>query len=440
MNPASTLRVADLVGRLVAELGAAQAFGVVGSGNFAVTNALVAAGVPFTASRHEGGAATMADAYARTSGRLAVLTVHQGCGLTNAMTGIAEAAKSRTPLLVLAADVAGSAVGSNFRIDQDALVRSVGAVPERVHSAASAVADVTRAYRLAVHGRQTVVLNLPLDVQAAAVDDVPRAAPLAPGPRAAPDPDLVGALADLIRHAERPVFLAGRGALPHGRELAALADRSGALVTSSAVAAGIFADEAYDLGICGGFATPLAAELIRDADVLVAWGCSLTMWTTRHGRLLGPRTRLAQVDDDQLAIGARQPVDLGVLGDVGLTVTAVTDQLAEAEVRVGYRRPEIAQRLRAEGRWPQLPYADLSTAQTIDPRTLSTRLDALLPVNRQLAVDSGNFMGYPAGYLSVPAPGAFCFTQSFQSIGLGSGHGDRRRTRCPRASAGPGHR
>ena len=211
---------------------------MVGSGNFAVTNALVAAGVPFTAARHEGGAATMADAYARTSGRLAVLTVHQGCGLTNAMTGIAEAAKSRTPLLVLAADVAGSAVGSNFRIDQDALVRSVGAVPERVHSAASAVADVTRAYRLAVHGRQTVVLNLPLDVQAADVDDVPRAAPLAPGPRAAPDPDLVGALADLIRHAERPVFLAGRGALPHGRELAALADRSGALVTSSAVAAG----------------------------------------------------------------------------------------------------------------------------------------------------------------------------------------------------------
>ena len=87
-----------------------------------------------------------------------MLSVHQGCGLTNAMTGIAEAAKSRTPLLVLAADVAGSAVGSNFRIDQDALVRSVGAVPERVHSPGSAVDDVVRAYRTASHGRRTVVL------------------------------------------------------------------------------------------------------------------------------------------------------------------------------------------------------------------------------------------------------------------------------------------
>ncbi len=79
----------------------------------------------------------------------------------------------------------------------------------------------------------------------------------------------------------------------------------------------------------------------------------------------------------------------------------------------------MARRLRTEGRWPQVPFVDLSSESTIDPRTLSTRLDAVLPGNRQLAVDSGNFMGYPASYLAVPAAGAFCFTQSFQSIGLG---------------------
>ena len=62
--------VAEAVGRALAALGVGHAFGVVGSGNFHVTNALVAAGVPFVAARHEGGAATMADAYARTSGRL----------------------------------------------------------------------------------------------------------------------------------------------------------------------------------------------------------------------------------------------------------------------------------------------------------------------------------------------------------------------------------
>ena len=418
-DSAARIRVADLVGRVAADLGAAQAFGVVGSGNFFVTNALVARGVPFVAARHEGGAATMADAYARTSGRVGVLSVHQGCGLTNAMTGIAEAAKSRTPLLVLAADVAGSAVGSNFRIDQDALVRSVGAVPERVHSAGSALDDIRRAYRTAAHGRRTVVLNLPLDVQAAEVADPGRLEPLPAPPRMAPDAAVTDALANLLGHAERPVFLAGRGAMAYGRELAALADRVGALLTTSGVAAGTFADEAYDLGICGGFATPLAAELVTAADLVVAWGCSLTSWTTRHGRLLGAQAVLIQVDDDPAAIGARRPVDLGIAGDVGLTVAAVADRMAGIDLQVGYRTPEVARRIRAEGRWPQVPFTDLSTESTIDPRTLSSRLDALLPGNRQLAVDSGNFMGYPAGYLAVPAAGAFCFTQSFQSIGLG---------------------
>src|SRR6478752_1242474 len=139
--------VADVVGATLAELGVGHAFGVVGSGNFTVTNSLRTAGVPFVAARHENGAATMADAFGRMSGLPAVLTTHQGCGLTNAITGITEAAKSRTPMIVLAADTAGSAVGSNFRIDQDGIARSIGAVAERVHSSASAVADITRAYR-----------------------------------------------------------------------------------------------------------------------------------------------------------------------------------------------------------------------------------------------------------------------------------------------------
>ena len=86
-------------------------FGVVGSGNFHVTNALVARGARFVAARHEGGAASMADGWARMTGRPGIVTVHQGPGLTNALTGITEAAKSRTPLLVLAADVAAARCG-----------------------------------------------------------------------------------------------------------------------------------------------------------------------------------------------------------------------------------------------------------------------------------------------------------------------------------------
>jgi thiamine pyrophosphate-dependent acetolactate synthase large subunit-like protein len=416
-GPVATGTVADVVGSLLAGLGVGHAFGVVGSGNFHVTNALREHGVPFCAARHEGGAATMADAFARTSGDVAVLSLHQGCGLTNALTGITEAAKSRTPLLVLAADTGGAAVRSNFRIDQDALVASVGAVPERVHSAASAVADVLRAYDTCRNQRRTVVLNLPLDVQ-----EQPCSAP-SPPPRfvevlpARPNAAAVAALAALIDRAERPVFIAGRGARHAGPELAALADTCGALLATSAVANGLFTGHAWNLGISGGFATDLAAELITGADLVVAWGASLTMWTTRHGALIGDDATVVQVDDTPSAIGAQRPVDLGVLGDVAGTVRDVAGVVAGGP---GYRTAGIGERIAAEGRWTQIPVpAQPADPDHIDPRTLSTALDALLPAERTVAVDSGNFMGYPSAYLAVPDAAGFCFTQGFQSIGLG---------------------
>lgn len=284
--------VAELVGAALAELGVGHAFGVVGSGNFHVTNALRAGGVPYIAARHEGGAATMADAYARVSGRVGVLSLHQGCGLTNAMTGIAEAAKSRTPLLVLAAETGAGAVRSNFRIDQSALVSAVGATADRVASAATALEDTVRAYRTAVQQRRTVLLNLPLDVQAAPVPEdwqVPVVPVLAP---VRPAAESVRALAELIRVSERPVFVAGRGARGAREELRALASATGALLATSAVANGLFHDDEWSLGISGGFASPLAAELITGADLVVGWGCALNMWTMRHGALIAPDAKV----------------------------------------------------------------------------------------------------------------------------------------------------
>lgn len=166
MTASSAETVADAIGRTLAELGVEHVFGVVGSGNYTMVNALRRHGAAWTAARHEGGAATMADAYARVSKTVPVVSTHQGCGLTNAITGIGEAAKSRTPMIVLTADTGTSAVLSNFKIDQDGLAESVGAVAERVHTAASAVKDVERAFRTAVLDRRTVVLSVPTDLQA----------------------------------------------------------------------------------------------------------------------------------------------------------------------------------------------------------------------------------------------------------------------------------
>jgi acetolactate synthase I/II/III large subunit len=421
-TPSDTaLPVTEAVAEVLTRLGADTVFGVVGSGNFKVTNALIARGARYVAARHEGGAAVMADAWARLTGRPGLVSVHQGPGLTNAMTGITEAAKSRTPMVVLAADVASAAVRSNFRIDVAALARSVDATAFRPRSPGFAVSETVRAYRVALTERRTVVLALPLDVQAGACT-MPPIEPVAPRQAAAAPAAAAGSLADALARARRPVFIAGRGARVAGAraDLERLADRCGALLATSAAAKGLFRGSPWDLDVSGGFASPLAAELIREADLIVGWGCSLNMWTLRHGNLIGPEATVAQVDDDPSALGGHVPVALGVTGDVALTARAVADALAGASGGgPGYRSDALRDRIAAQVRWRDVPYEDEGTGDRIDPRTLSIGLDDVLPPERIVAVDSGNFMGYPSMYLSVPDADGFCFTQAYQSIGLG---------------------
>jgi len=158
------MRVVEVVARCLTEAGADTVFGVVGSGNFTATVSLQAAGARFVAARHENGALCMADAYARVSGRLGLATVHQGPGLTNAMTGLTEAAKARTPPVLVAADTPAGDVRSNFYVEQAKMAEAVGAVPVRVNGPARAHMDTTRALRIALGQRRTVLLNLPLDV------------------------------------------------------------------------------------------------------------------------------------------------------------------------------------------------------------------------------------------------------------------------------------
>jgi acetolactate synthase I/II/III large subunit len=173
---------------------------------------------------------------------------------------------------------------------------------------------------------------------------------------------------------------------------------------------------------------------------VVGWGCALNMWTLRHGSLIGDGARVVQVDSDAAALGAHRRVDLGVAGDVAATARAVAELLdsngpddGEAAAgpddgaepasgpELGYRTAAVRTRIAAEVRWRDVPFTDESYAGRIDPRTLSIALDDLLPAERVVAVDSGNFMGYPSMYLSVPDQDGFTFTQAYQSVGLGLG-------------------
>ncbi|MGI8859660.1 MAG: thiamine pyrophosphate-binding protein [Rubrobacteraceae bacterium] len=420
------MKVSEAIGRTLAERGVETFFGLVGSGNFTVVNALREAGAEFYASRHECGAVMMADGYARSSGRIGVVSVHQGPGFTNTLTSLTEAAKNRTPLVLLAADTPAGTLWSNFKIDQGALAATTGAIAERVRSPETAASDAARALRGAKVKRRPVVLNIPIDlVEMSCSDDLSIAdGPDLEPPR--PSEHSVARVADLLASSERPVILAGCGAAlsPDGREvLEALGDRIGALLATSAMGHGLFSGSPYSVGIAGGFASPLAIELLSQADVVLAFGASLNHWTARHGRLFPSEARVVQVDLDEEAIGAVHRVDVGVVGDAAATARAVLNELERRGVsKKGFRSEELEREISTR-RWRDEPYEDEGTAEYIDPRTLTIALDDLLPEKRIVVTDSGHFLGYPSMYLEIPDHRGFVFPNAFQSVGLGLGSG-----------------
>ncbi|MBX9589250.1 MAG: thiamine pyrophosphate-binding protein [Hyphomonadaceae bacterium] len=415
--------VAGVLAQDLVAYGARRCFGLLGTANFKISHALVASGVELISARHEGNAASMADAYAKATQELTLVSVHSGPGLTNALTGIGEAAKSRTPMLVLAGDVPTGAVKSNFHIEQAELVRSVGAVSERIHTPASARDDTLRAVVRALRDRQTVVLSLPTDVQDAPLTGriTPLALPPAPGPLH-PDPQSVRSLADALVGAKRPLILAGRGAVIAGAEaaLVALAARTGALLATSICGHGLFAGNPWSVGISGGFASPAADELIAESDCIIGFGASLTQWTTKRGKLIAPGAIVAQVDVEASKLGYQMPIQHAVHADARVAAEAIGAELEKRRIdhRPGWRSEATRTRI-DDGDNHNAPYQDTSGADFIDPRTLSKALDAILPKERAVASDSGHFCGWVPRFLRVPNARASCLSHSFQSVGLG---------------------
>ena len=414
--------VAEVLAKDLAALGARRCFGLLGTANFKISHGLVQAGVELISARHEGNAASMGDAYAKATGELTLVSVHSGPGLTNAITGIAEAAKSRTPLLVLAGDVPTGNVKSNFYFDQAELVRSVGAVSERAYTPQSARSDLLRAVTRVMRDRQTVVLSLPLDVQDAKLNGADAPPELTPMPgRLQPDQKDIRRLAEAVSGAKRPLILAGRGAVLSGAEdtLIALADRLGALLATSICGHGLFAENPWSLGISGGFSSPIADELISDSDFILGFGVSLTQWTTKKGKLISRGATVAQIDVEAPKLGYQMPVQFAVLGDAKATAEVLLAELKQkGAAQSGRRNDRTRERIRS-GDNHHSPYPDESGAQYIDPRTLSKALDDILPKDRVVASDSGHFCGWVPRYLRVPNPKASCLSHSFQSVGLG---------------------
>ncbi|TLW91701.1 thiamine pyrophosphate-binding protein [Saccharomonospora piscinae] len=411
--------VAEAIGSALAHAGVRNTFGLAGVGNVRVLAALTSAGVPYVPARHEAGAVAMADAYHRVCGEVGVCTVTYGPGLTNTATSLADAVKNRSAVVVLCgAPPAG--LTRPIDVDDEAVVAALGAATVRVTDAHDAVATVIGALRSASADARPVVVFLPVDIQAMpAVSGPPTRPDAVAVPVALPAEAEVDALVELLRSADRPLLLAGLGAWRANAQqlIAAVADRCGGLLATTLLAKGIFGDNPWSIGVVGSLASPVATELLGEADVVVAFGTSLTEWTLHGGRLLDPAATLVQIDLRAEQLSPR--TDLGVIGDAADVAAGVRDGLPATTTPVSGWRLRVAGLLDGV-RWEQVRYADRSTADRLDPRTLSSALAELLPKDRTLVTDGGHFIGWPARYWPVHDPSGFLFTGvSLQSIGLG---------------------
>jgi thiamine pyrophosphate-dependent acetolactate synthase large subunit-like protein len=234
------------------------------------------------------------------------------------------------------------------------------------------------------------------------------------------DRSAISLVADLLSErwaANHPLILAGRGAVRAGarRELIALADRTGSLLGTTLMANSWFSGHPFNVGVVGSFSPPDAAELARNADVVLAFGASLNPFTTYGGGLFG-KARVVQFDIDAAALGRFLEPDIAVLGDVRESAAALLEELGgRGHQSDGYRSPDVAERIANMQSGQE--FVDRSRPAAIDPRTLMVALDDALPKDRFLVVDPGHHLTFSCTHLSVEGPNHFVFPVDFGSVG-----------------------
>jgi thiamine pyrophosphate-dependent acetolactate synthase large subunit-like protein len=420
----------DAMAEALVDQGVDTVFGVIGDGNlFVVDSFQRRPGTRYIGVANEASAVEAAVGYSHVTGRLGVATVTHGPGLTNTVTALIEAVKARVPLLVIAGEVGQDELWHVQRVPQREIAAAAGAGFEQLRRASTAAEDLFRAIRRAHLEKRPIVLNVPGEFQWTQTVYVRSPAHLEHA-RSRPSADALAAALAVVARAERPVVLAGRGAISPAARVAVLrlARRIGAPVSTTLKARELFRDDPYDLGICGLAAHEVARSILGAADCVISFGAGLNAHTTTGGWLTEGR-RLVQIDDDPASLGRFVTPDVAVLGDAAITADELVDMLDEADIPPsGFASPALTAALAA-----RTPPPDHSTDHHVDIHTAVRRIDEAVPADRTVVTDGGRFhvAAWPA--VGVEDPQQFVQTTNYGSIGLGMG------TALGAAVGRPGH-
>jgi acetolactate synthase-1/2/3 large subunit len=380
-----------LVANLVAQR-VTHAFGVPGESYLAVLDALhdVRDRLPFVVCRQEGGAAYMAEAYGKLTGRPGIVFVTRGPGATNAAVGIHTAAQDSTPLVAFVGQVGSDTIDREAfqEIDYRRMYSGVAKWAAQIDRADRIPEYVAHAFRIAMSGRPgPVVLALPEDMLTARADvaDTPYVEAVA----AAPAREAVADVEQRLREAKRPLVIVGGSRWDHAARAALrrFAEASGLPIACAFRHQDLFDNRhpnyAGDVGI--GINPKLAAR-VKDADVLLVIGERLGEMTTSGYTLIdapNPRQALLHVHPGAEELGRVYQPHVAIAATPGAFLAQVDGQAARPLASAG--SAQVAHDEYESWRAPRPVPGD------VDLWRIVRWLDETLPADAILTNGAGNY-------------------------------------------------
>jgi len=410
----------ELVARVLKQAGVGHVFTLCGGHILPIYDGCLKEGIGIVDLRHEQAAAHAADAYARLTRNVGVALVTAGPGVTDAVTGVANAYAARSPLLLIggAAPLGLRGLGALQDMEQVPLLRSITKGAWSVPETRQIPEVLTTAIRVALSGRPgPVFVEIPVDLLLTTLED--RLAPIPSGYlHRAPVPGDVAAierLAQLLAGAVRPVVMAGSGVYwdDAAAALAAFADASGVPVFMNGAGRGCLP---ADHPLAFAQARPIA---LGQADVVLVLGTPLD-FRLGYGRppTFAEDTRVCMVDCDAAELGRNRRLDVGIAGHIGRVLEQLAWALprgaaarfADWRARLIAAEREARAALEAQGASADIPISHYrwaaEIARSVTPETI-------------VVGDGGDVIGCAAKMVALHRPGQWLDPGPFGCLGVG---------------------
>lgn len=290
-------------------------------------------------TRHEQAAAHAAEGYARSTGKVGVITVTSGPGATNAITGLTDAYLDSIPLVCISGQVATSLIGTDGfqEADISGLTRSCTKHNYLVKDVKDLGYIIHEAFHIARSGRPgPVLIDIPKDVQnnIGIYDgkiEINRKSYQALKQQSEIDYEKIKAAVDLLEKAEKPIFYTGGGIINSGDKasklLTELVRLTGFPITNTLMGLGGFpATDAHFIGMLGMHGTYEANMAMHDCDVMINIGARFDDRVTGRVSGFSPNSKKIHVDVDDCSIDKIIKVDVAVIGDAGCAIEAILEE------------------------------------------------------------------------------------------------------------------